>query len=74
MARRSRATETVTETETPAKKIRKLDIAALREKASELDGAEGEMLTKRIDAFVEASEARKIAGKKLRQALAFLQD
>ncbi len=60
-----------TETETE-RKSRKLDVDQLREMARGLPEAEGDLLTKRIDAYVETTEARKIASKKLRQAVALL--
>lgn len=55
-----------------AKKSRKLDVEALRKTAATLPEAHFMLLTSLIDNFVEATEKKKIASRKLRQGLAFL--
>ncbi len=65
-------TEEQTTDTTDERKSRALDIDALRVVAKGLPDAEGDILTKHIDNYIEASEKRKIAGKKLRAAIELL--
>ena len=70
-------TETVTEAPKAERQARKLDVEALRAYADTLDGARSSKLIERIDAFVEADEAKKVASAKLRntvKALKLLED
>jgi hypothetical protein len=55
--------------ETTEKKSRKLDVDALRNYAKGLDEAQADVLTNKIDLFVEADEVKKLASKRLRTTL-----
>ena len=51
------------------KKSRKLDVEFLRVYAQGLESPQDDLLTAKIDAFVEADEGKKLASKKLRDTL-----
>jgi hypothetical protein len=55
--------------ETTEKKSRKLDVEALRAYAAALEESQADTLTNKIDLFVEADEAKKLASKRLRTTL-----
>jgi hydroxypyruvate isomerase len=61
--------ETPAEEITSEKKSRKLDVDALRNYAKGLDESQADTLTNKIDLFVEADEAKKLASKRLRTTL-----